>query len=109
DVSAEELERLLDDGAVRREDPRRRERQHALERRQVFRELAPQAGGDPDGGTENGEIAAEERAALLVPEAEMVGGVAGCMDGRQRRVAGLDAIAVRKRRPAHRPLRVTLL
>ena len=92
---------VLDDRSVAGEKPGWREVPDPAQRSEVFRKVAPLAGGDDDRSPAPGEIAAVEIARLFVEEAEMVRRVPGGVQRDQPRVPGGDDL----RRPGSGPAR----
>ena len=92
---------IIDCRSVRRQQPSRGQVQDALERMKILRQIAAAARFDHDAAAGNHQIAAEQREARMVPEREMVGRVAGCMNRSDRVAAEPNVIAVSQRTPAH--------
>ena len=95
DVLVDERRRIVDDRAVSRQQPARREIAHELQRREVGPQVAALPRRNDDRPSLAREVAAVEIAGLAIEEAEMIRGVARRRQDLELPVAGGDGIAGR--------------
>src|ERR1700692_2630892 len=89
--------RIVDAWAVRRKELARLELEHALERREVLREVAPVTRRDVHAAAGYDEVAGVHAARGFVPEGDVIGRVTRSVYGPHQRVADPDFIAVGER------------
>ena len=100
EVLVDELDGPIDDRPVAGINPRRSERLQPLERREVVGEIAAAPLGNHHRRAGDQHVAGEQRARRRMPEARMILGVAGRMQGHELVVAGADDVAVVETAPA---------
>src|SRR5687768_1254839 len=108
EICAQHVVGLVNRGTVRREQPQRPKRSHALERGQIVSQVALQVRRDVYRRSLDGEVAGEQHARLLVPEAEMVRCMPGRMHSLQPIVAGLHELTIAERLPPDGPPAVAI-
>ena len=100
DVRADEVERPIDDVAMSRKDAFRRERRQPIERRHVLGEPAAAAKRNHHGRAAHDHVAGVKIAAIGVPEADVIGRMAGGVHYLEPPVARPDGLTVGERPPS---------
>ena len=101
-VVLDQRHRVIDLRPVRRQHPSGLQLQDLLKAGQILGQAATAADGNHDSSTLHQEIPAEQGAAGLLEEAQVVWRVAGRVNGPERRVAGRDLAGLRYRSPPDR-------